>query len=195
MADYEYGRIKKLADSLTKARIDRNITDQIMAGGELIRKGDKPEKKAQWMKEAMDRMDVLLDVETRRSVREACACCLGGERLKISKQIGKTYKNLDDAIKAANEAKLVFGHSVTTESDGRILVRFFPEDKDSYCCVCLRKAKDPVSETYCYCCGGHVKHHLQIALNRKLSCTIRSSALSSGGKKTCSFLFDIVDED
>lgn len=120
---------------------------------------------------------------------------LGGQRHDICKRIGKAHKNLDDAITAANEAKLVFGHSVTMEEDGRILVRFDSEDKDNYRCVCIPKAKGPVSATYCYCCGGHIKHHLQNALNRKLSCTVRSTALTSGGKTTCSFLFDIVDGD
>ena len=138
MAEYEYGRIK------------------VLAGGESIRKGDKPVKKSDWMKQAMDRMDDLLDEQTRHSVRESCACCLGGKRLEISKSIAKSHTSLEDAIAAANEAKYVFGHSVTMEEDGRILVLFEPEGKESYRCVCLPKAKEPISETYCYCCGGRI---------------------------------------
>lgn len=49
------------------------------------------------------------------------------------------------------------------------------------------------SITYCYCCGGHIKHHLQIALGRSLVLKVRSSALSSGHKRPCSFLFTIKE--
>lgn len=143
------------------------------------------------MKEAMLRMDNLLDRETRYAVREACACCLGGKRLKIAKGISRANENLEDRIKAANEARYVFGHSVTMMEDGRILVCFWPEGLTEYRCVCLPKAKEPLSITYCYCCGGHVKHHLQIALGQKLACKVRFSAVSSGGKKPCTFIFSM----
>lgn len=193
MPDYEYGRIQVLADRLAKAGVSQDKIDEIMAGGESIRKTATPEKKAEWMKGAMDRMDALLDHETRRAVRESCACCLGGKRIEISKGIARIHAAFEDRLAAANEAHFVFGHGVTLEDDGRILVRFEPEGKESYRCVCLPKAKEPVSETYCYCCGGHIKHHLQIALGKKLSCAVKSSALESGGKRPCAFLFSAED--
>ena len=143
------------------------------------------------MKEAMHRMNRLLDKETRYAVREACACCLGGKRLRMVKEVSREYEKLEDRVRAANEAKLVFGHSVTLQEDGRVLVCFSPEGLPAYRCVCLPQAKEPLSITYCYCCGGHVKHHLQIALGRTLACTVRSSALSSGGKKPCTFIFSV----
>lgn len=188
---YEYGRIAKLAEQLEAAGIPREITDQIMEGGDAVRRSTRPEEKAQWMREAMRRMDRLLDKETRYGVREGCACCLGGKRLKISKQIARENETLEDRIGAANEAKFVFGHSVTMQEDGRILVCFSPEGQSEYRCVCLPKAQKPLPITYCYCCGGHVKHHLQIALGRELVCKVRSSALSSGGKRPCTFLFTV----
>lgn len=193
MRRYEYGRIHTLARSLEKAEIAQELIDQIMEGGEGIRRSTSSEKKAEWMKEAMLRMDNLLDKETRHSVREACACCVGGKRLKIAKGISRENEKLEDRIKSANEARYVFGHSVTMMEDGRILVCFEPEGLTEYRCVCLPKAKEPLSITYCYCCGGHVKHHLQIALDRKLACRVRSSALSSGGRKPCTFIFSIKE--
>ena len=166
--------------------------EEIMEGGEDIRRSTKPEKKADWFKGAMNRMNRLLDSKTRNSVREACACCLGGQRLKISRAIAKENETLEARIEAANEAKLVFGDSVKMLENGDIQVRFFPEGLERYRCVCLPKAREPIPITYCYCCGGHVKHHLQIALGRELDCTVRSSALSNGGKYPCTFSFRIV---
>jgi hypothetical protein len=193
MKNYEYHRIGELARQLEIAKVDREIIDLIMEGGEEILRSTKPEKKADWMREAMLRMNKLLDFEIRKTVREGCACCLGGRRLQISKGIAQKNDSLEDRIKAANEAKFVFGHSVTMLENGLVLVCFAPNNLDHYRCVCLPKAEKPLPITYCYCCGGHVKHHLQIALGHELDCTLRSSALSSGGKKPCTFSFKIKE--
>lgn len=193
MKKYEYGRIGRLAEKLSEASVDPALIDQIMEGGESIRRGAKPEKKADWMRDAMKRMNRLLDPQTRHAVRESCACCLGGKRLKLSKEIAKNLTSLEARIDAADRTPFVFGDSVQKDENGKIVVRFFPEGNTQFRCVCLPQAKEPLPITYCYCCGGHIKHHLQIALEKKLSCEARSSALSSGGKKNCVFEFTIVD--
>ena len=192
MKNYEYRRIGNLAVQMEKAGIGQAIIEEIMEGGEDIRRSTKPEKKADWFRGAMNRMNRLLDSKTRNTVREACACCLGGQRLKISRSIAAENDTLEARIEAANEAKLVFGDSVKMLENGDIQVRFFPEGQEQYRCVCLSKAKEPIPITYCYCCGGHVKHPLQTALGRELECTVRSSALSSGGKYPCTFSFRIL---
>jgi hypothetical protein len=191
MKTYEYHRIGELARQLEVARVDGKIIDRIMEGGENILRKTSPEKKADWMREAMFRMNKLLDLPTRKAVRESCACSLGGKRLKISKGIAGENITLEERVKAANEVKYV--GNIAMMENGEILVRFFPEGLDHYRCVCLPKAKEPLPITYCYCCGGHVKHHLQIALGQELDCTTRSSALSSGGKKPCTFSFKIKE--
>jgi hypothetical protein len=193
MMQYQYGRIKILAENLKSAGIAEDIIEQIMQDGEHITKTDSPQRKAAWMREAMLRMDRLLEKDTRHAVREACACCLGGMRLKLSKEIAKKHATFDERIRAANETHMVFGHSVAVQEDGKILVSFSPEGLEHYRCVCLPKAEGPISITYCYCCGGHAKHHLQIALDMKLDMKVRSSALSSGGKRPCTFLFTIKE--
>ena len=55
MRIYEYGRINTLSQSLENSDIGQDIADQIMEGGETIRRGTRPEKKAEWMKGAMHR--------------------------------------------------------------------------------------------------------------------------------------------
>jgi len=193
MPKYEYGRIQVLADRLEKFGVAPDVAARILEGGEDIRKTTTPEKKAEWFKLAMDRMDALLDRETRQAVREACACCLSGKRREISKDIAENHATLEERIAAANEARYVFGRGVTLQDDGRILVYFEDDGKTSYRCVCMPKAKEPFSPTYCYCCGGHIKHHLQTALGVKLSCEVRSTALTSGGKTPCSFIYTIKE--
>jgi hypothetical protein len=142
------------------------------------------------MRGAMLKMNKLLDMETRKAVREGCACCLGGKRLKASLAIVKENTSLEERVKAAGAAKYM--GNVTMQENGEIMVRFYPEGLESYRCVCLPKAEKPLPITYCYCCGGHVKHHLQIALGRELDCNTHSSALSSGGKLGCVFSFKVT---
>ena len=195
MKRYEYGRIEKLAQSLECAEVEPAVAQKILEGGEMILSATTPEKKADWMRGAMQRMDELLTSNVRHAVREGCACCLGGKREKLVKEIAKKGGSLEERIKAANETPFVFGNSVTLQTDGRIMVRFAEEGLEKYGCPCLPRAAQPLPVTYCYCCGGHVKHHLQIATGRKLELTVATSALSSGWKQPCTFLFALAGEN
>jgi hypothetical protein len=191
---YEYGRIVKLAEQLQAAKVPEEKIAVIMAGGESISKTAKQPVKAAWLRGAMERMDQLLDPATLITVREGCACCLGGKRDEISRAIGKDNATLEERIAAANQAHYVFGHSVTMQPDGRVLVCFAPEGQAAYRCSCLGNyTGEPFSLTYCACCGGHIKHHLQQALGRKLSCEAQTSALASGQAQPCRFVFTCID--
>ena len=195
MQRYEFRHIRVLEENLTKAHVAPEITAQIMEGGEAITNQSSREARADWMREAMQRMDQLLDPEVRHAVREKCACCLGNKRHAVSKAIASDHATLEERIAAANETPFVFGHSVTRQDDGSIVVSFMPEGQEHYGCACLREVKEPLSITYCYCCGGHVKHHLQTALGRKLAVTVLSSSLSSGGTQPCRFQLVLADGD
>ncbi|HSV73536.1 MAG TPA: DUF6144 family protein [Chthonomonadales bacterium] len=192
LTTYRNGRVRKLAESLRRHGVPEETAAAVLEGGEALPGTPRPEITTAWMRGAMERMDALLDSDTRRDVREACACCLGGKRLQLSRAIARDHATFEDRLAAANRTPFVFGHSVTQEPDGRVLVCFAPEGLPEYRCVCLRGAKEPISPTYCQCCGGHIKHHLQIALGRKLECEVRSSALASGGREVCSFRYRVL---
>ena len=188
MKNYEYQRIGRLAKQLGEAEVKPEIIDRIMEGGENILRKTSPEKKADWMRGAMLRMNKLLPMPIRKAVREGCACCLGGKRLKTSKTIVSQNATLEERIKAAN-----YVGSITLQSDGQIVARFNLQKQPPYRCYCLPQARKPLPITYCFCCGGHVKHHLQIALGRELDCTTISSALSSRWQNPCAFSFRIKE--
>jgi hypothetical protein len=187
MKNYEYHRIGELAKQLEKAEVEPEIIEQIMEGGKDILRKTNPAKKADWMRGAMLRMNKLLPMATRKAVREGCACCLGGKRLRTSKTIASENATLEERIKAANAANYV--GSITLQENGEIVVRFNLQKQPPYRCYCLPQSQKPLPITYCFCCGGHVKHHLRIALGRDLDGTTISSALSSGWQKPCAFSF------
>ena len=193
MKNYEYHRIGELAKQLAEAKVEPKIIDQIMEGGKAILRKTSSEKKADWMREAMLRMNKLLDLRTRKAVREACACRLKGRPLKASQGIASKNKSLEDRIKAANKAIAVYGGCVRMQENGEVLMRFSSEGLDHYRCPCLPGADKPLPVTYCFCCGGHVKYHLQIQLGQELDYTIQSTALSSGGKLPCTFSLRIKE--
>jgi hypothetical protein len=195
MTAYEYGKIKQFAKCLEAAEVDAAVVAQIMEGGEGIRQSSKSDKKVGWFREAMTRMDQLLPREVSQPIREGCACCLGGKRLALSKAIAKNHATLEERIAAANETPYVFGNAVWREADGSIWVRFAQEGLESYRCACLGKVDEPLPLSYCYCCGGHVKHHLQIALGRKLAADPQETALSTAGKRPCLFRFTLAEPE
>ncbi len=187
MKNYEYHRIRELAKQLGKAGIEQDTIDKIMEGGKNILRKTSPAKKADWMREAMFRMNELLDQNTRKIVREACACRLTGKPLKASQAIARENRSLEDRIKAADKSFSAFGGCIRMQENGEILARFSPEGLDHYRCPCLPGADKPLPVTYCICCGGQIKYHLQISLGLELDYTILSTALSSGGKFPCTF--------
>jgi hypothetical protein len=193
MKNYEYHRIAELAKQLVAANVKPSIFHQIMEGGKDILRKTSPEKKADWMRGAMLRMDKLLNLKTRKAVREACACRLTGRPLKASQAIASKNKSLEERIEAANNAIAAYGGCVRMQENGEVLMRFSSEGLDHYRCPCLPGADKPLPITYCFCCGGHVKYHLQIQLGRKLDYSISSTALSSGGKLPCTFTFRIKE--
>jgi hypothetical protein len=190
---YQFDRIDRLAKRMKSANIDDDIIAKIMEGGEKIDRTSKPILKAAWFKQAVTAMDELLDLGTRKLIQEGGACCLTGKRQEISKAIARDHKTLEDRIKAANEAKYVFGHSVMKAANGNIIVQFQPAGLGEYHCPCMSKAQMTMPITYCFCCGGHAKHHLQTALGIMLDCTVVNSVRSSGGKKPCTFSFKILE--
>lgn len=196
MKKYKYDRIGILAEQLEIAGINHQIINRIMEGGEEIHTKPGPEEKADWFRGAMIKMDKLLDIDTRKTIREGCACHMGGQKARACMKIVQENETLEERINAVSAKKYICG-SVTLKEDGEIIACAEPGDRYYGKCVCLPGAKEPISITYCYCCGGHIKHHLQNALGCKLDGTVIASPLSSGGKYPCTFSFrvaGVVDE-
>ncbi len=193
MNRYEYGRIQKLYDSLQQQGVAPEIIDEIMQGGEDIRKNTSPKEKGLWLLAAMQKLERLLPPAVITPVREGCACCLGGERLKLSKVAFKAGSTLAERIAALDAAKMVCGNSARQVADNVFEVRFQPEGWPIYRCVCLPKVEGTPTTTYCQCCGGHIKHHMQVALGVPLTCEVVHTALTSYGKEACRFRFTIAE--
>ncbi len=185
-------RVARLAEQLEIAEIDRKIIDRIMEGGEDIRGKSSLEEAANWFRGAMNKMDELLNMETRKAVREGCACHLGGIKERTCAKIVQENESFEEKIRAVSAKKYICGN-LTLKEDGEIIACADPDDRYYGKCVCLPGAKEPISITYCYCCQGHIKHHLQTALGCELEGGVIASPLSSGGKYPCTYSFRIKE--
>jgi hypothetical protein len=188
------GRVRRLSEAMDACGVSRAVAERILEGGEAVGKTSTAAGKADWLRGAMLRMDRLIAPGTRRTIREACACCLGGRRRETARRIARENATLEDRIRACDRARDLFGHSVELLPDGKVKVCFFPEGRDTYRCPCLPKAEGVFPPTYCQCCCGHVKHHLQTALGRRVGCEVVSSVLTSGGTRPCSFVCTVDPE-
>ena len=185
-------RVVRLAEQLEIAKINPEIIDRIMEGGENIRVKTSFEDKADWFRVAMNKMDELLDIENRKAIREGCACHLGGNKARTCNKIVQEYKSLEERINAVSAKYFICGR-VTLKGNGEIIACPEPEDRYYGQCVCLPKSREPISITYCYCCQGHIKHHLQTALGYQLEGGVIASPLSSGGKYPCTYSFRVKE--
>ena len=188
-AKYEFSKIALLDKSLKKNGIDESTIKTIMESGEKIKSTSSPAVKSKWCCNAMDKMDELLDKKAIQKIREDCACCLGGKREKICREINCNFKTAEERIAAINETHYVFGNEIKISGKGKYEVAFFDEAALPNRCVCMKGARITKiwSNNWCYCCGGHVKHHLETVLGKKVKVKILSSALTSMGKKNCRF--------
>jgi hypothetical protein len=183
-------RVLKLAEKLEEAGIDRREIDNIMEGGDNIGKKTSPVETADWFRSAMLKMGKLLDKETCKTVRENCACCLTGNKMNSCLKIAREIDTLEERIKAVNDKKYICGSlKMTGENE---ITAIGDDERYKNRCVCLPAAREPLPITYCYCCGGHAKTHLQAALGVKLEGGVIASPLSSGNKNPCTFKFRII---
>ncbi|MEA4823704.1 MAG: DUF6144 family protein [Clostridiaceae bacterium] len=184
-------KVRHLAEALKRFGVEETVAAQILEGGEQITK-PKDLRTTEWFHDAMRRLDALLPVELVNEIRESCACCTGGERRRLAQKIYRNNETVDARLKALDAAKLIVGHSARWE-DGRIVVRFAENAEKAYC-PCLVVTEEPMPVSYCRCCGGHIKGHLETALGVKTALRIRSSQLSSAGKEPCVMEFTVLQD-
>lgn len=177
--------VRRLAQSLTDAGVDRVLKRRILAGHERIRAGASPELKARWYRGVIERMDALLDEPVRIHARELCACGRTPWRLNRMRQLGRTSVDWDGFCAAVEKSGLM-GAEVRREGR-RIHIRFGVP-----ACVChsIRAAREPVSITYCHCCKGHLMALFAAALGSAPPMEVLESHVAGGSD--CRFLVDIT---
>jgi predicted hydrocarbon binding protein len=172
-----------------------SVAIKVMDGSKQITEKTDSKKIARWVKEAIDRLDNSVDMNTRVKVMQDCGynCAKKNHRV-IERAVSrrKKYMNMDDFLKAEVK-KPIKGTKLVR--DGDIVYQFytpqtFARPMRCYCSL-LRglPAQDKVSITYCNCSKGFVEKYWEAILQKPVKVDLLQSAIS--GSKECKFAIHI----
>jgi hypothetical protein len=185
--------IEKLMRMLRTHDVDPAVIAKIRRGYEDVT--DRSTRRPAFLVHAMKVMDERLDFETRYRVRDACACSKSGWREQAMRRTARDYtgRSLEERLAAVGEVKYM-GNPVLN-ADGTITGGVGTQGGFDCLCPALKgwQYEEPISPTYCLCCGGHFRHHYQIGLGVKLrTAAVQSSIPASQRRDPCRFVYEIV---
>lgn len=95
--DFERAWLKKLSGSLERMA-GGEIRGQVMRGSERLSSSSHPLEVIDWSRRAMDRLDSLLDEQTKRAVMTDCACQYPKLALQAARQECERTKSVDRVL-------------------------------------------------------------------------------------------------
>jgi hypothetical protein len=186
-------RIYGIKKRLEQNGFDEQMIKEIIAGGNLVN--------------TITQMEKLLPSDTLHDILDSQACLGGKDFLKRCEEIGKEIadKTLSEKIDHINSISSE-SEKVTINDDGTLTVRWSFENGGKNKCVCSAAVKAGVRVadlaentdnamplSYCYCCAGSGRRHLQLQLGVKLRTKeIISTPINSGGEKHCEYILEII---
>ena len=185
-----YGIKKKLALN----NVDEKTIKEIIGNEDLV--------------DVIGRMENLIDSDMMHEILDSCACGGGQEFLKQCKKIGKDLagKTLEEKIDYLNNY-ILHSEKIILNGNSLLTGTFLYKENEKYKCVCSAVVKkgmmvynlteDTDNRTmplsYCFCCAGSFRRHLQLQLWIKLKTKeIVSSPINSKGQKPCEFIYEIL---
>jgi hypothetical protein len=169
----------------------KSIRDRVMEDSEKISQNTDKVKVAEWVKEAMNRLDKITDKKVRMQIMENCGYnCSAVNKgvIERAKARRKKYKTMDEFLKAEQLNPMT---GTRLERKGDVLYQFYTPrsyTRPMRCyCSLLRNLPDNqnVSLTYCFCSKGFVKKLWESVLEREVKVEIIKSAVS--GAQECEF--------
>ncbi len=190
-------RIYGIKKGLAQNNVDDKTTKEIIGNGNLVN--------------VIERMESTLDSDTLHQILDSSACTGGKEFLKRCEKIGKEIgdKTLSERIAHVNSISSD-SEKIILNADNTLSVKWSFDNNGKYKCVCSaavitgvrvselalenNNAGDCVMPlSYCYCCAGSGRRHLQLQLGIELKTKeVISSPINSKGERPCEFIFEIV---
>ncbi len=144
-------------------------------------------------------MDKLLTKEQCLAVMQEQGCCKTGIGPAAHRAFGEANsgKTLQEKVALLNDTQMPHRAPCRLNEDGTLSVFWGSEELKKGSCPCGFVKRLPqnyeIPRTFCGCCGGHIRNNYQKSLGVKLRLIeIVSSSSSSGGKKRCEFLFEVM---
>ncbi len=171
--------------------VGEEVRKKVMEGSDQITASTSKERIAMWVKDVMERLDALVDEETRIQVMENCGydCALMNKRvIERAKARRRKFESVDEFLEA-EQRKPMKGTRLVREGD--VLYQFyapyaFTRPMRCYCSLLMGlPADERVSSTYCHCSKGFVEKFWEDVLERPVRVEIIQSVVS--GAEECKF--------
>ncbi len=183
-------RLPGIKTKLAKYNINEKMAKEIIGNGDLV--------------DIIGRMEKLLEPEIMYQILDTSACGTSQRELRaINALEGETLQEKIKKIAFLDDFHA--GWNVVFNKDNTITAGWVIKDKDDFGCVCSATVKNKLKVSdlphenrtmplsYCLCCAGHCRRHLEKLLNVQLKTkAIVSSPINSKGKKPCEFIFEII---
>jgi predicted hydrocarbon binding protein len=169
----------------------RAVAAKVMEGSEQITEKTDKRKTALWVKGAMERLDKLVDDETKKRIMQNCGYNCAKKNSKVIERAVARRKKFGstDEFLVAEQQKPMKGTRLSRE--GNILYQYyipqaFTRPMRCYCGL-LRElpTEETVSITYCNCSRGFVEKYWENILGKPVRVDILQSAVS--GAAECKF--------
>ena len=185
-------RVYGIKKSLAENSFDDKTIKEIIGNGNLV--------------DVIERMESTLDSDTLHQILDRHACGGGKDFIARMKNIGKEIadKTLAEKIAHVNSISSE-SEKIMLNDDNTLTVTWSFDDNGKYKCVCGAAVKNGVKVcdlvggddimplTYCFCCAGSGRRHLQLQLGIELKTQeIISSPINSNGEKPCEFILEII---
>jgi len=168
------------------------IAKKVMEGSEKITEKTDKRKTAEWVKQAVEKLDALVNDDAKIRIMENC----GANCAKVNKKViqkakarrGK-FRSIDEFL-AAEQKKPMSGTRLVRE--GNTLYQFytpraFTRPMRCYCSLFrMLPENETVSLTYCHCSKGFVKKFWEGVLGKPVQVDLVQSAIS--GASECKFV-------
>jgi len=190
-----------------KAALNRFVTrktqKEILGKTTSISAKSSATRKAEWVKAAMDKLDVLVtDKKTRCEILLCCSHRFPKTRIQTLKKQYHRLGNIDALLEYMHQDESWGGLSYYEypKRDGKIIyvtkIPYDPkkyetatteEDKQrAYChCGLVKATKEPISKTFCYCGSGWYKTLWEGILEKPVKVEVLSTIVS--GDTDCTF--------
>ncbi len=181
-------RIAGLKTKLSRFNINEKVAKEIIGTGDLV--------------EVIERMEKLLEPDTTYQILDN-SCC-DGKTDSFMEIAGETLQEKIDKIPCLTDFHA--GWNVKMNDDNTLTAGWILKNNNGFYCVCsatvnrkkvrvrdLTHGERTMPLTYCLCCAGHCRRHLEKLLGVKLkTIEVVSSPINSMGQKPCEFIFDII---
>lgn len=185
-----YRHYRVLAEQLSQ-HVDLDTQRAVLDGLDYLGGSPKPKVRVRWAREAMERLDTLLDPETRIRVREGCACVLSNEKsiyAQSFRKLRKLYRDddayLDEVVKYLNATTPLRRCSeVTREGDTLYSVIAWGT---CGCPVLHEGLHGTLSSTWCHCSKGSLLSVYRYVFPERV-CHMEIVRTIAQGAEDCSF--------